>query len=94
MQLVFSGRAEDDLEEIGDYIAQGNPSRAVTFIRGMRDHCRYLIDFPNAARLRPEFGDGVRSSIFGRYLIFYVLHDEVLEIRRVVHGARNLTALD
>jgi toxin ParE1/3/4 len=53
-----------------------------------------LIEFPNAARLRPEFGDGVRSSIFGRYQIFYVLHDEVLEIRRVVHGARNLTVLD
>jgi toxin ParE1/3/4 len=94
MQLVFSGRAEDDLEEIGDYIAQGNPSHAVTFIREMRDHCRHLIEFPNAARLRPEFGDGVRRSIFGRYLIFYVLHEDVLEIRRVVHGARNLTALD
>jgi toxin ParE1/3/4 len=37
MQLVFSGGAEHDLEEIGDYIAQDNPSRAVTFIREMRD---------------------------------------------------------
>ena len=94
MQLVFSCRAETDLEDIGDYIAKDNPSRAATFIREMREHCRHLVDFPSAARLRPEFGEGVRASIFGRYLIFYVVYDEILEIRRVIHSARNLTVLD
>ena len=49
--------------------------------------------FPEAARLRPEFGDGVRVSVFRRYLILYVVRDDLLEIRRVVHGARDVTNL-
>ncbi len=28
--------------------------------------------------------------VFGRYLIPYVVHQNLLEIRRVVHGARDL----
>jgi toxin ParE1/3/4 len=33
MQCVFSPLAEFDLEEIGDYIARDNSSRAVSFIQ-------------------------------------------------------------
>jgi toxin ParE1/3/4 len=91
MQLLFSRRAEFDLEEIGDYIAKDNPTRAASFVREIIEHCRRLINFPKAAPLRREFGEGVRLSVFGRYLIFYVAHGELLEIRRVVHGARNLS---
>jgi len=35
-------------------------------------------------------GAGVHLSIFGRYVILYLVHDEILEIRRLVHGARDL----
>jgi plasmid stabilization system protein ParE len=31
MRFRFSHRAETDIEEIGDYIAEDNPERAVTF---------------------------------------------------------------
>lgn len=90
-RLLFDRRAEFDLEEIGDYIARDNPRRAVSFVQEIREHCRLLTTFPEAARLRPEFGDGVRVSIFGRYLVFYVVHNDVLRIRRVIHGARNFS---
>jgi plasmid stabilization system protein ParE len=39
MQVVFSELAERDLEEIGDYIAADSPSRAVSFVREVREHC-------------------------------------------------------
>ena len=32
MSLVFSPLAESDLEDIGDYIAMDNPTRAIEFI--------------------------------------------------------------
>jgi plasmid stabilization system protein ParE len=47
-----------------------------------------------AARLRPELGDGVRLSVFRNYVALYVVHDDFLEVRRVVHGARNLADID
>jgi toxin ParE1/3/4 len=90
MRIRFSRRAEADIEEIGDYIARDNPRRAVTFIAELRVHCRSLTDFPDAAPLRPALGDGVRMALHGRYLILYVVRGDLLEIRRVVHGARDL----
>lgn len=89
MQLRFSRRAEKDIAEIAEYIARGNPACALTYVRELRAHCRKLTRFPQAAPLRPAFGDGVRVSAFGSYLIFYVVTRDLLEIRRVLHGARN-----
>jgi toxin ParE1/3/4 len=94
MPFRFSRRAEADLEEIAAYIARGNPARAVTFVQELREHCRGLIAFPEARRLRPELGEGVRLSVFGNYIVLYVVHTDVLEIRRVVHGARDLADIE
>src|SRR5712671_4927653 len=48
------------------------------------------IAFPEARRLRPELGEGVRLSVFGNY----VVHEDILEIRHVAHGARDVADLD
>jgi toxin ParE1/3/4 len=90
MRFRFSRRAEADIEGIGDYIARDNPDRAATFVAELRAHCRVLADFPEAAPLRPGLGNDIRMAVHGRYLILYVARGELLEIRRVVHGARNL----
>lgn len=93
MRFRFSRRALVDLEEIGEAIAQDKPIRAVTFIQELRDHCRSLVQFPRSHRLRPELGEAVRMSVFGPFLVLYVIDDDLLEIRRVVHGARDLADL-
>lgn len=89
MRVVFSPAAEQDLEEIGDYIALDNPIRAVTFIREIREHCRLLANTPKGAPLWPEIGDNVRMVLHGRYLILYALVNETLRIERVLHAARS-----
>jgi toxin ParE1/3/4 len=94
MRFRFSRQAEIDIEEIGDFIARDNPVRAVTYIQELRIRCRKLADFPAAAPARTPLGDSVRVVVFGRYLILYVVHQDLLEIRRVVHGARNLAGDD
>ena len=94
MRFRFSRRAEADLDEITAYIARDNPARAVSFVGELREHCRRLVAFPEARRLRPELGEGVRLSVFGNYVVLYVVHPDLLEIRRVVHGARDLADLD
>ena len=92
MRLRFSRRAQRDLEDIADYIAQSNPVRAVSYVRELREHCRRLLAFPESAPRRPELGAGVRMSIFGNYMILYVVERDFLEVRRVVHGARSLAS--
>lgn len=64
----------------------------MSFLGELRLRCRKLVAFPESAPLRPELGRGVRLKIFRNYLILYVVHTDTLEIRRVVHGARNLVS--
>ena len=94
MRFRFSRRAEADLDEITAYIARDNPARAVSYVRELRGHRRGLVTFPEARPLRPELGEGVRLSVFGNCVVLYVVHSDLLEIRRVVHGARDLTDID
>lgn len=92
MRLVFSHKAETDIEAIGDFIARHDPVQAARFVAALRAYCRTLRAFPEAHPRREEFGAGVRLGLHGRYLVFYVPHRGVLEIRRVIHGARDLGA--
>lgn len=88
---LFTPAARDDLREIGDYIGQDNPGRALTFVRELREHCRRLAAQPRLHRLREEFGPGVRGTVHGAYLILYTHRDDgSVVIERVVHGARDL----
>jgi toxin ParE1/3/4 len=90
---TFSRLAEADLEAIGDYIANDNPRRALSFVRDLRDRCRAMVHYPRAAPLRPELGRGVRMIVFGDYLIFYRYSKGQVIIERVLHGARNIQGL-
>jgi len=46
MQVKFTPLAQRDLETIGDYIAEDNPGRAVTFVRELRDQCYKISRLP------------------------------------------------
>lgn len=89
MPFRFTKRAEADVEEIADYIARDNPERACSFVVQLRRHCRALVNFPHAAPLRPELGRDIRMAVHDPYLIFCVVLSDLLEIRRVLHGARH-----
>jgi len=67
----FRPAAEEDLESIADYIAEDNPSRAVTFIQEIREKCRLLAEMPKSAPARPELGPDIRSRPVGNYVIYY-----------------------
>lgn len=90
MRVVFSRRAECDLEEIADYIAADNPRRALTFVRELRTHCARIADAPLAWARRPQLGAGIRSSLHGRYVIFFCIRSERILVVRILHGARDL----
>jgi len=91
-RLVITPLAENDIEEIGDYIAKDNPNRAVSFIAELRGQCRKLALSPQAYRLRHELGNDVRASVYGNYMIFFNYDEKDVRILRILHSARNLPA--
>ncbi|BBO87132.1 type II toxin-antitoxin system RelE/ParE family toxin [Desulfosarcina ovata] len=96
MQCAFSPRAELDLEEIGDYIARDNPSRAISFIisfiQEIRELCFKITAAPEAFPLRRELGKDIRMVAFRHYLVFYTVSDSV-RIERILHGARDIPSI-
>ena len=93
MRLEFSRFVESDLEAIGDYIAQDNPKRAVSFIREMRERIRAVGENPLIYRVRPEIGEVARMAVVGRYVILFRIVGEIVRIERAVYGGRDLLTL-
>ncbi|MDN5751892.1 MAG: type II toxin-antitoxin system RelE/ParE family toxin [Nitrosospira sp.] len=92
MQCIFSTFAEIDLDEIAGYIARDNPRRALSYIGEIRERCRNIVTFPEAAPLHEEFGAGIRIVPFGRYLIFYTIHSGTVRVERVLSSSRLLSS--
>jgi toxin ParE1/3/4 len=93
MRVEFSRWVEGDLEAIGDFIAEDNPRRAVTFIREIRHKIERIGRQPLLYQLRPEIGEGARLAVVGRYVILYRIVGELVRIERVVYGGRDLPEL-
>lgn len=88
MILEFSSEAENDLEQIADYIARDNPRRALSFVQELRSKCEGLVDNPNGFALVPRYErHGIRRRIHGNYLIFYRVETAKVVIVHVLHGA-------
>lgn len=94
-----SPQAEADVVAIACYIAESNPDAGERFVDAAYTTFRFLTTQPELGRPRRFTNStltGLRSwrvAKFTRHLIFYRFHDGVIEILRVVHGARDLDAL-
>lgn len=55
--------------------------------------CRSVCEFPQAGPARDTLAPGLRVTFEGRYAIYYRFTESELAIVRVLHGARDLTAL-
>lgn len=94
MIVHISAEAEHDLEAIGDYIARGNPARAISFLRELREQCRGLAEMPQRFPLVPRYeAAGVRRRGHGNYLIFYRIEADKIVIIHILHGAQDYSAI-
>lgn len=87
----LTARARADIDGIAVWIAtSGDRARAISFTQELETRCAQLVDFPEAARLRPEHGPGVRAVPFGRFLILYrwQADRQVVVVSRVVGAAQ------
>jgi toxin ParE1/3/4 len=90
MRVCFTPLAATDLEKIADYIAQDNPSRAISFVQEIKLQCQKIASAPNVYRLRSEIARDLRSCAFGRYVIFFQIEPAHVLIVRILHSAMDL----
>lgn len=84
--------AEQDLVEIGVYIAEQSGSEEVAYrlLETIAETCDLLATYPEMGEVRKEFVTGeYRSFSVGNYVIYYRPMTGGVQISRVLHGARD-----
>ena len=90
-KLIWSGSAQDDLQNIYDYIFNDLEHYASMFVNGLIDCAERLIDFPQLGRVVPEYKrKNIREILFETYRIIYLLEKDKITIVTVIHGKRDL----
>ena len=90
MKLRVSHLAEADLGEIWLYVASDSSIAADQVLDRFQQHFALLAENPEFGELREELAKNLRQSTVGSYVVLYRLRDDVCEIVRVIHGARDL----
>ncbi len=95
MIAELTAAAEADLEAIGDYIAQDNPIRALSFVRELFRNCTELADMPEAWHGPSSHVRGPRCSppCSWPVLILYRGAADGIVILYVLNGAMDVEAI-
>ncbi len=92
-KLVIAPSARQDLSDIFDFISRDKPIAAANWVETLEEKCELIATTPEFGEKRPEFGSEIRSSVFGRYVIFYRPINGGIEVVRVISGYRDVRIL-
>jgi toxin ParE1/3/4 len=86
--------ARDDLKRISHYIAieMQSPQGAKRLRERFLECFRQLARNPFLGQACPEFGENLRISPVGKYVVLYVPRNDGIDIVHVSHGAQDVPA--
>jgi len=91
IEIRYLATAEKDLYDIFEYIMKDKPEAAASLLEEID---RSILNLSSNPELGVVLKDdrlkklGYRVLIIRKYLVFYVVKDKFIQIRRVIHGAR------
>ena len=88
--------AEEDLNEIVDYLLEHSINAANNFIDELDSLEESLSMFPELGTLSRDTKlrrKGYRMAVINDYLLFYTMRHERVYVMRIVHGKRNYLPL-
>ena len=90
-RVIILPRALDDMELEHRRIKRQSLVRADRWVRGVRQACQTLADFPLRCPIAPgndSFDDETRQLLYGNYRILFTIKDDAVLILHVRHGSR------
>lgn len=91
MQVKRLSRADRDLDEIWEYLADFDTGAARRQIARIVSAYSRLSKYPYSAPAAPDWGESVRSLTCDRYKILHKVGPDSVDILRIVHQAREPT---
>ena len=95
-EIRYLRTAECDLYGILDYISRDNPSAAESWLKKIDDSISLLGSNPYLGRIPKDIhlaNKGYRMLVVDKYLVFYIIKEKTIQIRRILHGARKYNFL-
>jgi toxin ParE1/3/4 len=92
-EVTISNQARQDLIAIWEYIADDNPSSADRLLDMLDARINRLADHPHLGHARPDIARDLRYLVCDSNLVLYRVLADAVEVVRVIHGARNLSAI-
>ena len=89
----YTSAARQDLVDILRYISRDKPAAALEWVEKIESKCLLIADNPAIGELQPWLGEGVRSSVVGRYVLFHRQNGDRVEILRVIAGDQDISQL-
>lgn len=88
MSVKWTKTALQSIDEIAGFIAEDNPSRAISFVRELKSAVSNLAEHPGMGRAGRV--PGTRELVLHKnYIAIYRVRNEDVEILRLHHAARN-----
>lgn len=94
-EALISPEALQDMSDIHNYIAMDDPDAADRVVLAFESNVALLTTQPEIGQLMPRLR-GLHMWVvteFPNYLMFYRLRAGIVEIVRVLHGARDLRSV-
>jgi toxin ParE1/3/4 len=89
-QYHFTPQAEQDLNDIYDYVAQFGGASAARLVQRLQQSCQHLARFPGTGTPRDDLRPRMLAFAVGNHIIFYEAVSDGIRIMRIIHGARRL----
>ncbi|TVR32494.1 MAG: type II toxin-antitoxin system RelE/ParE family toxin [Balneolaceae bacterium] len=90
MEVIFSDRFLDRIEECTDYIALDHVPTALKWARDVFEQCQKLSKQPESGRMVPEFRrPEIREIIHGNYRLVYELKTNQIDMLTIWHTRQN-----
>jgi toxin ParE1/3/4 len=89
----FTPEADQDLNDIYDFIALRSAAAAARVIQSLHRACRQLAQFPGIGSACDDLQAGMFAFVSGKYVIFYRPVGNDVQIIRISHGARDVSSL-
>ena len=91
LEIRYLSTAKRDLENIFDYIMKDRPAAAKPLLEAIDRSVARLSSNPDIGAIPKDerlAKMGYRILIVQKYLVFYVVKPGLIQIRRIIHGAR------
>ncbi|MBI4699353.1 MAG: type II toxin-antitoxin system RelE/ParE family toxin [Nitrospirae bacterium] len=95
-RIKYLPSAQRDLVEITEYIKIDSPVSASKFLDRFDRSVVKLVNFPLMGQIPKDnrlMGMKYRVLVIDNYLVFYVVKDTIVEVRRILHGKRRYSFL-